>query len=247
MKYALVSDIHEDVVSLKTAMQRIEREGCNEILCLGDIVGFNPNYYSHGNTRNARECLDIVRQNCMTVIPGNHDLHAIEKIPAPTAAFTFPENWYQLGPGERKILAAGRIWLYEDGEEAPIISDKQKQWLAGLPGAGILETECGNILLSHYAYPNLHGALKHFYLKPDEFKAHKVFMEHNGCSISFIGHMHHPGLLISSRRIRTRSFDHSYTLKKDDCIAVPAVVDTGNGCGVCIFNTEDQSVTAIQY
>ncbi|MBE0642357.1 MAG: hypothetical protein IH599_09990 [Bacteroidales bacterium] len=110
-----------------------------------------------------------------------------------------------------------------------------------------METSRGNILLSHYAYPNLHGAQTHFYCKAGEFKAHKTYMQLKGCYLSFIGHLHPQSLVIASWRMKGRRSDRSYKVKKGDCVAVPAIVDTGSGGGFCIFNAEDQSVTAIRY
>ena len=37
MRIALISDIHEDVVSLKQALRKISKQKVDEIACLGDI------------------------------------------------------------------------------------------------------------------------------------------------------------------------------------------------------------------
>lgn len=247
MKYALISDIHEDMLSLKRALVEVEREGCDEIICLGDVLGFSPSHHKHGKTKDAAQCLELVQQHCSILIPGNHDLHAIEKLPQPGRDFRFPENWYSLDMTERKKIAAGKVWLYDDGEEQPAIPGKHKEWLAGLPEIRVLETPIGNILLSHYVFPNLSGALTQFYHKTKEFKAHRAFMEEMGCSYSIFGHLHYPGLAIASNRMRHKRYNRNYTLKKGDCIAVPPVLDTGHGGSMCIFNTEDQSLIAKRY
>ncbi len=41
MKLAIITDIHEDRVNLVKALRMIEKEACDEIACLGDIVGFS--------------------------------------------------------------------------------------------------------------------------------------------------------------------------------------------------------------
>lgn len=69
MKYAIISDIHANLEALKKAMSIIEEKHVDEIICLGDVVGYgaNPN-----------ECVDIVRSRCSAVILGNHDEAALD-------------------------------------------------------------------------------------------------------------------------------------------------------------------------
>ena len=81
MKIGIISDIHEDIVSLKYIFKTFEKRRCDEIICLGDIVGFVGNYFYFSATRNASECLRLVRANCSHVLAGNHDLFAIKKLP----------------------------------------------------------------------------------------------------------------------------------------------------------------------
>ncbi len=69
MKYAIISDIHANLEALKKAMSIIEERHVDEIVCLGDVVGYgaNPN-----------ECVDIVRRGCSAVVMGNHDQAALD-------------------------------------------------------------------------------------------------------------------------------------------------------------------------
>ncbi len=64
MKYAIISDIHSNLEALTKALEIIDQRSVDEIICLGDIVGYgaNPN-----------ECLALIRQGCSIVIKGNHD------------------------------------------------------------------------------------------------------------------------------------------------------------------------------
>jgi diadenosine tetraphosphatase ApaH/serine/threonine PP2A family protein phosphatase len=69
MRIAIISDIHSNLEALKRALAEIEREKIDEVVCLGDIVGYgaNPN-----------ECVDMVRVLTPHVILGNHDEAAID-------------------------------------------------------------------------------------------------------------------------------------------------------------------------
>lgn len=244
MKIALISDIHEDVVSLEKALKAIDRENCNEIFCLGDILGFSELYYQHISSRNASECIRLIKQNCSIVLLGNHDLNAIKKIPHFTKGFEFPENWYKLDFNEQEKFAGNKVWLYNDGELDPLINEQDKAWMNCLSEWASVQFEQRNIFLSHYIYPNLSGVLKGFYLKNEEFIAHKEFLFDNGCDFSIAGHSHFPGLCISSKKIKTKRFNRTYKVNRGDCILIPPIVDNRNGSGFCIFDTNSLSVTA---
>ena len=76
MKYAIISDIHANLEALQKAFEIIDEKKVDEIICLGDIVGYgaNPN-----------ECVDLVRSRCSTIVLGNHDAAALE----PSLAYDF--------------------------------------------------------------------------------------------------------------------------------------------------------------
>jgi predicted phosphodiesterase len=69
MRIAIISDIHSNVEALETSLGLIKQHTVDEIICLGDIIGYgaNPN-----------ECIDLVRQATPHVLLGNHDEAAIE-------------------------------------------------------------------------------------------------------------------------------------------------------------------------
>ncbi len=69
MRIAIISDIHSNLEALNRAVMEIELEKVDEIVCLGDIVGYgaNPN-----------ECVDIVKRLTPHVLLGNHDEAAID-------------------------------------------------------------------------------------------------------------------------------------------------------------------------
>jgi len=69
LRYALFGDIHANLEALEVVLEQYEKEGVDEYICLGDIVGYGAN---------PKECLELVRQKCKRnlVVAGNHD-HAI--------------------------------------------------------------------------------------------------------------------------------------------------------------------------
>lgn len=68
MKLAIISDIHGNLEALQAVLDFLKKEGIDEIVCLGDIVGYgaNPN-----------ECIDLIKKVTDKVIAGNHDWGAV--------------------------------------------------------------------------------------------------------------------------------------------------------------------------
>jgi predicted phosphodiesterase len=71
MRYAFISDIHANLEALEAVFDDIAMQNVDEVVCLGDIVGYgaNPN-----------ECVDLVVKNCPITLLGNHDAAAIEQL-----------------------------------------------------------------------------------------------------------------------------------------------------------------------
>ena len=67
MRYAIVSDVHANLESLSAVFARIAED--DEVLCLGDVVGYGPN---------PNECTDLVRRRVSACVLGNHDVAAID-------------------------------------------------------------------------------------------------------------------------------------------------------------------------
>jgi len=65
MRYAILSDIHSNWEALQSVLHALRAESIDQILCLGDTVGYgaNPN-----------ECVEWVHDHCAAVVLGNHDI-----------------------------------------------------------------------------------------------------------------------------------------------------------------------------
>jgi len=69
--YGLVADIHGNREALGAALAALERRGVRELLCLGDIVGYNAD---------PDECVAMLRSRGALSIAGNHDLIALRRL-----------------------------------------------------------------------------------------------------------------------------------------------------------------------
>src|SRR5579863_7430071 len=103
MKLGIISDIHSNLEALETVLKKLEREKVEEIVCLGDIVGYgaNPN-----------ECCELIRKHCSVVILGNHDEWAVRP---PDRGFVNRNVWESI------------LWTAKNIEE------KHREYFATLP------------------------------------------------------------------------------------------------------------------
>ena len=64
MHYAIISDLHANLAALEAVFSHIDERGVDDVLCLGDVVGYGPEPV---------ECVDLVRKHCRVTLRGNHD------------------------------------------------------------------------------------------------------------------------------------------------------------------------------
>jgi len=64
MRTAIISDIHGNLPALQAVLADIKKQGADEIVCLGDIVGYGPHPV---------ECLQTVYEHAEKIVLGNHD------------------------------------------------------------------------------------------------------------------------------------------------------------------------------
>jgi predicted phosphodiesterase len=71
MRYAVVSDLHANLEAVVAVFATIDRLGVDELVCLGDIVGYHAN---------PNEVIDLVRARAHHVVAGNHDRAAVHSM-----------------------------------------------------------------------------------------------------------------------------------------------------------------------
>ena len=105
MKYAIISDVHANIDAFEPVLQEIDARCVDQVVCLGDVVGYNAN---------PNECADIVRERNVPTILGNHD----------AVACGLEEPW-----GFNPVALAAAMWTREQ------LSDDNLEWLKSLPDA----------------------------------------------------------------------------------------------------------------
>lgn len=105
MKYAIISDIHSNLQALEAELNDIRKLECDEILSLGDIVGY-------GGEPN--ECVELLIERSVISIKGNHD-----------KAASGTEELWNFNPIAREAA------LWTRGKLSP----KNKEYLVNLSGS----------------------------------------------------------------------------------------------------------------
>ncbi len=64
MRYGIISDVHSNLEALTAVLAALDTIGIDELICLGDIVGYGPS---------PNECCALLRDRGCVSIAGNHD------------------------------------------------------------------------------------------------------------------------------------------------------------------------------
>ena len=93
MRRALIACIHGNLVAIEAVLKDIALESVDEIVCLGDMVGFGPDVI---------ECVDLVRERCAWSLCGDYDARLFMSTPT-DLNHTFQKSLLR----ERKVLEPG--------------------------------------------------------------------------------------------------------------------------------------------
>ncbi|MCX7953806.1 MAG: metallophosphatase family protein [Bacteroidales bacterium] len=237
MKLAIISDIHEDLPYLECALRKIEKLKCNEIACIGDIVGFSVPHYKHFEQRNANACVELIAKYCRYVVAGNHDHYAVKKIPTHNPISKIPTNWYQLSYPERKQISQGEVWLYEENELPTLLSTSAIEWLTQLPEFLILEFSTIKLFLSHFIFPDITGFTTQYMHYIQQSQEHFNFIRNKQVYLSIFGHVHSPKILILNEQDNKIRFSKRLTLTTHStAIGIPAIVRNSARSGFIVVN-----------
>ncbi|MBN2892521.1 MAG: metallophosphoesterase [Bacteroidales bacterium] len=247
MKIGIVSDIHEDIIRLKEALIFFEKQKCDKLVCLGDIVGFSAPFYGYFTTRSASKCIELIRSNFDVVVAGNHDLHSIKKLPEFNADVLYPSDFYDLDYHNQIMLFENVIWNYDKNSLNPLLTSSDADFLSGLNEFEILDTGNDKILFSHYIYPNVSGSKIEFYRESADFKQHFEFMERQKCNISISGHTHEEGAVVfDNQSVKFNSFGR-FKLKNDKIKSIigPGIANGTSANGFSIYDSNKKELRTI--
>ncbi len=167
MRQAILSDIHGNLVALQAVLADLEKQKVDEIVCLGDVVGYGPR---------PRECLRVAFDFRFT-LKGNHE----------DAVLNRPEGFNE--KARRAIL-----WTHDAlmvGGEYEEEDRRIWNFLGGLPD----RHQEGDTFYAHGS-PRPGETFREyiFFLDcRDQRKMNEVFASFDG-RVCFVGHTHIPGI-----------------------------------------------------
>jgi len=165
---AIISDLHSNMEALQAVLADIAEQGADDIVCLGDVVGYGPE---------PEECIDLTEKTARFCISGNHDYAVLTRAERfnPLAEEAVDYTRRILKPG---LLSVGRKrarWAYL--ENCPTrIREGDVLYVHGSPRDDRNEY----ILESDIAFGNFEKIREIFELTP---------------RLLFVGHSHWPGII----------------------------------------------------
>ncbi|MEM6801692.1 MAG: metallophosphoesterase family protein [Bacteroidota bacterium] len=162
MKIGFFTDIHANLPALKAALYFLEKEGCDRIIHLGDMIGIGPY---------PRECMDLaLGHDKLECIMGNHDYWFAQGLPENnwmSEEEIAHQNWTHAQLSGEMKGEAGK-WPFQINWQA---SNDQK------------------VTFIHYALKENAWDFKSIVREPDEDSMDQLFQEVNADLILF-GHHH---------------------------------------------------------
>ena len=170
MKYAIFSDIHSNIQALKAALEVCDKRKVDEIVCLGDVIGYNAN---------PRECLEIAQNRFKLTIQGNHDKMVAQGVNS--------SDWAKWNA---KALQAIEYTISK-------ITTEDKQWLSSLPNYSVIDDPKIPFSVGHgMPFECKHHDVFDYIIFSEkgrsvmkEFKSHK-----DNIRLAFFGHTHIPAI-----------------------------------------------------
>ena len=162
MRIAIFSDIHGNREALTSIIEDINNQNINEIICLGDTIGIGPN---------PKECMDIIIDNNIKTVLGNHELYFLKGT----------EIDDEMGEGEIKH----QNWIKEQ------ITDRQKNYLEKCGMTIEKEYNGKKVLFEHFPIDyNSKDQYPFYDLKIAKDGSIKTISETLDYDFIFIGHEH---------------------------------------------------------
>ena len=178
--YAIISDIHSNIEALDAVFADMEQAEVEEVVCLGDVVGYGPD---------SERCIDLIKERCRFTVRGNHDDAVMGD------ALDFNPIAREVIEGTRQLLRPG---LFSSAA-------KRERWafIRGLPPV----RKEGRVL---YVHGSPRDPVKEYVMRTDVVfapeKLQDIFSRIEW--LCFVGHTHQPGVFQEKREGGRTVYEH---------------------------------------
>jgi len=164
MKLGIITDIHNNLIALNSALEYFEQQNCEKIICCGDIIGIGP--YPEETVQR------IMMVENLIAVKGNHDGYLVDGMPT-----EFP-NEEHMDYGE----------MVHHKWEHSRLSESSIDFLKSLPEQAKVSVGRHEIAVMHYCM-NAEGNYVNFVPKPTEDDVKKMAADVTS-DIVIVGHDH---------------------------------------------------------
>ncbi len=166
--YAIISDIHANLEALEAVLGDIKAAGVEEIVCLGDIVGYGADFET---------CIDLISERCGIVLCGNHDEAVVQ------GPVDFNPVARDVISYTRDVLKPGLISTFRKRSRWNYLKELRKEYKMGT-------------LTFYHGSPR--DPVREYIMKTDVVFAPEKLVEIFSMidSTCFIGHTHQPGVIV---------------------------------------------------
>lgn len=188
-RYAIISDIHSNIEAMTAVLEDIKSRGINDIICLGDVVGYGPD---------PKPCVDLIQQNTRVCLLGNHD----------EALLKGAQNF---NAWAREAIDWTREVLRGNGTEA---EDNARRWafIESMP----LKFQTNGLFFVHGSprQPTIEYILREDIYNGSYEKFDQIFQSFGSCL--FVGHSHTPCIITEDLEYLTpKDVDGHYVYTRD--------------------------------
>jgi len=171
LKRAVISDIHSNLEAFETVLKDIDSHGVEEIICLGDTVGYGAN---------PKECIDLVMERTQNgaCLLGNHD-----------QATLFDPEGFNVGAEQAIFWTRDQLEDFNDPK-----ANERWDFLGALPRSHRIDD-------FFFVHGSPRNPLNEYVFQEDIFderKMERLFAIVPLCS--FQGHTHVPGVFTENRK-----------------------------------------------
>ena len=165
---AIISDVHSNIEALHAVLEDITQQGAEEVVCLGDVVGYGPD---------PEDAVDIVEKLSRFCLSGNHDYAVLTRAERfnPLAVEAVDYTRRVLKPTALSVGRRRARWRFLEGLPTRIL-ENDILYVHGSPRDDRNEY----ILESDIVFGNIEKLAQIFEMTP---------------RLLFVGHTHFPGVI----------------------------------------------------